>query len=115
MIEEDKLREAFSARLKSTISAFLKRENREVRGINTELAKVADVSPRAVNKWLNSEAMPSLSNMYSLSNFLGVTPEWLVFGVEVNNRQGSVSKSGYPLIDQTSTESAVNFSLISEL
>ena len=48
MIEEDKLREAFSSRLKSAISSFLKQTNREMRGINTELAKVADVSPRAV-------------------------------------------------------------------
>ena len=105
MIEEDKLREAFSSRLKSAISSFLKQTNREMRGINTELAKVADVSPRAVNKWLNSEAMPSLSNVYSLANFLGVTPEWLFFGVDNGaDNPSAMVNLGYPVIEDIQAE-----------
>jgi transcriptional regulator with XRE-family HTH domain len=38
------------------------------------------VSAQAVRKWLESESIPSVDKIITLSNWLGVSPAWLLFG-----------------------------------
>lgn len=85
MLTEEKIREEFSKRL---ISACSKKEINlgEKVGI-PQIAKISGISAPAVRKWFMSEAMPSMVNTYALANFLGVTPEWLIFGVEAPNNE----------------------------
>lgn len=59
----------------------------EERGIISKLAKETNLTASAVRRWFNAEATPSMVATYDLANFLGVTPEWLIFGVEAPHNE----------------------------
>ncbi|AUI65603.1 MULTISPECIES: helix-turn-helix domain-containing protein [Glaesserella] len=84
MFTEEKFRQDFSKRL----TRILKDKGLlEERGIISKLAKETNLTASAVRRWFNAEATPSMVATYDLANFLGVTPEWLIFGVEAPNNE----------------------------
>lgn len=93
MLTEEKIRENFTKRL---IQACEEKGLPE-RGRGIEIAKVLKITPKAVSKWLNGETMPSASNIYVLSKYLDVTPEWLTFG-DSNMTIVKAHQKAYPLI-----------------
>jgi transcriptional regulator with XRE-family HTH domain len=55
------------------------RERRDIRPV--EVARAIGVSGAAVSDWENGKAVPGDDNMPRLAAFLGVTPEFLHYGV----------------------------------
>ncbi|MEX0619888.1 MAG: helix-turn-helix domain-containing protein [Pseudohongiellaceae bacterium] len=45
-----------------------------------ELARIFEVTPQAVRKWLSGESLPSSSRIGEVSNILGVRRSWLMDG-----------------------------------
>lgn len=95
MLTEEKIRENFAKRL---ILACEEKGLPE-RGRGAQLADVLKITPRAVSKWFNAEAMPSTANIYVLAKFLDVTPEWLTFG-DNNAEIVKVAQKRYPLLSK---------------
>lgn len=70
----------FPARLQSA---------RESAGMSLQgLADASGTSHSSVRKWLEGHAQPSIGNVAKLAEALGVTPCWLAYGCECNNKQG---------------------------
>lgn len=58
-------------------------ESRKKKGISQEqLAEVLGVSRQAVSKWESGQAMPELDKVIGMSEYFGVSTDWLLRGVE---------------------------------
>ncbi len=76
MVHIEALRKDFTGRLKDALA-----ENGVAMwGAGVRLAKIAGVTPKATNKWLNGESMPSRAKMLAIAEWLGVSVEWLEYG-----------------------------------
>ena len=93
MFSEERIRQDFAKRL----DVACKNAGLPEKGRGIQLAKVCDVTPKAVGKWLNAETMPSTSNIYLLARFLNVTPEWLTYG-DANVISAQSGSNKVPLI-----------------
>ena len=62
----------------------LRDKNIERHGAGPFLSKLAGVTNRAANNWLNGEKMPRHENVKKIADYLGVSPSWLEYG-ETNN------------------------------
>lgn len=97
MVQTEKTRADFAQRLQSAADGA----NLPARGRGLQIAKFLGVSPKAVSKYFNAEAIPSRDTMIRLANFLGVSVSWLQYGdpelesVEV----GLVQPRTIPVID----------------
>lgn len=83
-----------STTFESSEMSFAKRlaEARMNVGLNqTELAKRLGVSAQSVQQWESGNTAPRSKRMQSLAWTLGVSQEWLAFGVEPNNNEGSLN------------------------
>ncbi|CDG90083.1 phage repressor protein [Xenorhabdus bovienii] len=81
MVNERNIKAEFSARLKeaSADAGFVGRGLGK--RITDALAEQGvKVSGPAVWKWLNSKSIPDSGNIFALSRWLGVRPEWLEYG-----------------------------------
>ncbi|MFQ1046952.1 LexA family protein [Avibacterium paragallinarum] len=94
MITEEKIRENFAKRL----DLACKEKGLPEKGRGTEIAKILNITPKAVSKWFNAETMPSTSHTYVLAKFLGVTPEWLTYGEQNVEFVRINSSYSYPLL-----------------
>lgn len=57
-------------------------ESRKKKGISQEqLAEVLGVSRQAVSKWESGQAMPELDKVIGMSEYFGVSTDWLLRGV----------------------------------
>lgn len=57
-------------------------ESRKKKGISQEqLAEVLGVSRQAVSKWESGQAMPELDKVIGMSDYFGVSTDWLLRGV----------------------------------
>ncbi|MGD8105661.1 LexA family protein [Pantoea sp. FN0302] len=102
-MSEETLRHAFSARLIEACN----RKGLEAHGRGVTLARVLSVTPRAVGKWLNGEAMPRDGKMQALADYLDVSREWLHLGTTaLDNNVRAVAQvpayNSYPLISWVS-------------
>jgi len=62
---------------------------RESAGMSLQgLADASGTSHSSVRIWLAGRAEPSIGNSAKLAEALGVTPCWLAYGCECNNKQG---------------------------
>nr|WP_154324814.1 LexA family transcriptional regulator [Pantoea sp. 201603H] len=103
MIDELQQRKAFAARLHEACH----QKALEVHGRGVILARALGVTPRAVGKWLNAEALPRDGKIQALADFLGVSREWLQLGAGTwdNNVRKVPQPLGYqsfPLISWVS-------------
>ncbi|MFS2220901.1 LexA family protein [Pantoea sp. B65] len=94
---------AFSARLNEAC----RQKGLDAHGRGVILARALDVTPRAVGKWLNGEAIPRQGKLQALAAFLDVNLEWLQLGSGEwdNNVKAVVQPPGYnsyPLISWVS-------------
>jgi transcriptional regulator with XRE-family HTH domain len=72
----------------ATFSARLK-DARESAGMSLQgLADASGTSHSSVRIWLAGRAEPSIGNSAKLAEALGVSPCWLAYGCECNNKQG---------------------------
>lgn len=76
MVQDEKAREEFSKRL----ALACKYAGLDEHGRGVEIAKHLDVTPKAVSKWLNAEALPRAGKMEQLSKYLKVSKVWLQLG-----------------------------------
>ncbi|HHH0014570.1 TPA: XRE family transcriptional regulator [Yersinia enterocolitica] len=74
MVQEDKVRKIFSARLAQACD----KSGLDRHGRQAEIAKVLKVTPKAVSKWFNAESIPRRGKMAELCSFVGVSSEWLI-------------------------------------
>jgi SOS-response transcriptional repressor LexA len=83
MVDNDSSKAAFSARLIQSLSEAGVREHGRGADVRAELLRrgVA-ATPQAVSKWLNGESIPQRTTLLVLSDWLGVRPEWLEYGIE---------------------------------
>jgi len=57
------------------------KEAREAKGLNqSEVARHMKVFPQTVQQWESGKTAPRRGRLLALASFLGVTPEWLLFG-----------------------------------
>lgn len=96
-------RNAFSARLHEAC----RKQSLDHHGRGVILARALGVTPRAVGKWLNGEAIPRHGKIQALATLLNVTPEWLQLGSgEWDNNVKTVAQpqgySSFPLISWVS-------------
>lgn len=76
MVQSEDVRTNFSQRLaQACIEAGIEEHGRGV-----ILAKALKVTPKAVSKWLNAEAMPRPGKMEELADFLKIDLFWLQYG-----------------------------------
>jgi len=62
---------------------------RESAGMSLQgLADASGTSHSSVRIWLAGRAEPSIRNSAKLAEALGVSPCWLAYGCECNNKQG---------------------------
>lgn len=102
-MDEIQQRKAFSTRLNQACQ----QQSLESHGRGVILARALGVSPRAVGKWLNGEAVPRYGKIQALAKLLQVSPEWLQLGSGPwDNNVKSVAQpngySSYPLISWVS-------------
>lgn len=76
MVQSEIVRQDFSLRLAQACSSA----GIEEHGRGVVLAKRLGVTPKAVSKWLNAEAMPRQNKIAELAEFLGVSIYWLQYG-----------------------------------
>lgn len=76
MVQIEDIRAAFSRRLKEAMAD----NDIEIWGAGVRLAKIASVTPKAANKWLNAETMPGPEKLLAICSALGVRREWLEYG-----------------------------------
>ncbi|BBM66325.1 repressor [Vibrio alfacsensis] len=76
MVHSQNVRSNFSLRLAQACN----NAGIEEHGRGVILAKQLKVTPKAVSKWLNAEAMPRQNKMEQLAEFLNVSPYWLQYG-----------------------------------
>ena len=77
-------------------------------GNQSELARFAECTPQAVNKWLSGTQFPRDAVLQKTAEFLNVTPEYLRFGTP--NVRPPTEQAGYRL-DWVSTD---EFDLLSD-
>lgn len=108
MVHSEIVRNNFSQRLALACT----KAGIEEHGRGVILAKRLGVTPKAVSKWLNSEAMPRQSKMQELARVLDVSASWLQFG-ETDNATSNISnvtkldvqpsyKGEYPILGKVS-------------
>ncbi|MEJ6656892.1 MAG: S24 family peptidase [Pseudomonas sp.] len=83
MVDTQKIRDAFAARLNKALDGVP--SVRPARGRNTDLhdllsANGLSSSKQATHKWLRAEAMPEKDNMRLIARVLNVRAEWLEYG-----------------------------------
>lgn len=49
-------------------------------GAGKRLSKIANVSVKTGNKWINGQTVPTLSSIIPIASFFGVRTEWLLTG-----------------------------------
>lgn len=76
MVHIETLRQEFSSRLKEAMTD----NGIALWGAGVRLAKIAGVTPKAANKWLNAETIPAPDKMHALCVAFGVRREWLEYG-----------------------------------
>ncbi len=58
-------------------------ESRKKQGISQEqLAEVLGVSRQAVSKWESGQALPEIDKIIGMSDYFGVSTDWLLRGIE---------------------------------
>lgn len=63
-------------------------ESRKKRGISQEqLAEVLGVSRQAVSKWESGQALPEIDKIIGMSDYFGVSTDWLLRGIEPAAKQ----------------------------
>lgn len=76
MVQTDEIRTAFVKRLREALA----HANIAEWGAGARLAKMADATPKAASRWLNSETMPGRAKMQAIADALNVRVEWLQYG-----------------------------------
>ena len=94
MITEEKIKQDFAARL----DIACKRKNLPEKGRGKIIADILKITPKAVSKWFNAETLPTQANIYVLSDFLGVTKEWLTYGDKNASIEKIEKQKAYPLL-----------------
>lgn len=83
MVDKDKTKAGFAARLHKALTAAGVREHGRGVDVRAELrARGIDATTQAVSKWLTAESIPVRTTLIALSEWLGVRAEWLAYGVE---------------------------------
>ncbi|EOS94741.1 helix-turn-helix domain-containing protein [Erwinia tracheiphila] len=98
MVQRDKLREEFSARLAQACNMAGLDEH----GRGMALARALSVTSKAVSKWLNAESVPRQDKMNEIANFLDVDVIWLQHGKESEKLEfaGSIKDGYVPVIGE---------------
>lgn len=98
MVQKDKLREEFSARL----AQACKTAGLDEHGRGMALARALSVTSKAVSKWLNAESVPRQEKMNEIANFLGVDVVWLQHGKDSDELEfaGSIRDGYVPVIGE---------------
>ena len=67
---------------------------RKAKGLSQEaLAQRLDVSRQAVSKWESGQSVPEAEKIVALSDFFGVTTDYLLKGVEPEQDEGRESRA----------------------
>lgn len=89
---------AFARRLKQA----LKRSSKKV-DTPTELAlqfnlrhQQGSITPAAAQKWLTGQAQPTIDKIETLSDWLGIAPQWLRWGTAEDRSTQPTGKKGQP-------------------
>ncbi len=69
------VRQAFSERFRTLLI-----EKELLPGSYTHIAKIFQVSPKAIRRWLEGTATPNQHRLYSVSEYFGVHIKWLLLG-----------------------------------
>lgn len=77
MVQDDKVREAFSQRL----ALACKRAGLDEHGRGAAIARELGMSSKGVSKWFNAESIPRPAKMLELAKYLNVDLVWLQLGV----------------------------------
>lgn len=81
MVEIEKIRADFAKRLHEACARAGVRDRGRAVDITKELKRRGiKASTTAVGKWLNGESIPENDKVLTLSDWLGVRPEWLQYG-----------------------------------
>ncbi|AHN72152.1 S24 family peptidase [Aggregatibacter actinomycetemcomitans] len=94
MISEEKIKQDFAERL----DIACKRKNLPEKGRGKIIADILKITPKAVSKWFNAETLPTPANIYVLSDFLGITKEWLSYGDKNASIEQIEKQIAYPLL-----------------
>ncbi len=66
------------------------------RGFNhTQIGKILNISPQAVDKWCSVDSFPSIDNLYDLCSILDCTVDTLLIGNSCINRVERCEDDGY--------------------
>ncbi|HHO0758314.1 TPA: LexA family protein [Aeromonas hydrophila] len=76
MVQTNDERAAFAQRLQKAANAA----GLPSRGRGAKIAQHLGVTPKAVSKYFNAEAIPARDTMIALANMLGVSVSWLQYG-----------------------------------
>lgn len=76
MVQEQQIRHTFSRRLAQACDSA----GMEAHGRQATLATALQVTPKAVSKWFNAEALPRRAKLMALATYIGATSEWLLGG-----------------------------------
>lgn len=74
MVQEDKVRNTFSRKL----ALACEKAGLESHGQQIRIAKAMGVTPKAVSKWFNAEAIPRRGKMAELATYLGTSASFLM-------------------------------------
>lgn len=84
-----------------------------LRGRARILSREFDISDKGAGKWLNGEAIPEMSKISHLADFLNVNAEWLLTGKELSTIAiRNLPKKNY---DQLTTENQDIVDLVNSL
>lgn len=84
-------------------------------GAGKRLSKIANVSIKTGNKWLNGETAPTLASIIPLAIFFGVRAEWLATGQGDPYIQGKPVNVHALLSDEVARTGACSKLVISQL
>ncbi len=89
MVHIEEVRKQFALRLRKALAE----KGIAEWGAGVRLAKITGTTPKAANKWLNGESMPSRANMQAIADELGQPIEYLEYGVGLQGiLEGSVGE-----------------------
>ncbi|MDM3533610.1 helix-turn-helix domain-containing protein [Serratia marcescens] len=74
MVQEEKERKEFSRRLARACD----RAGMELHGRQVEIARALRLTPKAVSKWFNAEAIPRRGKMAELADYIGTSVMYLI-------------------------------------
>ncbi|MGV3345287.1 S24 family peptidase [Enterobacteriaceae bacterium LUAb1] len=74
MTQEEEMRKEFSRRL----ALICDKAGIEIHGRQAMIASALQVTPKAVSKWFNAEAIPRRAKMQALANYIGVKADWFL-------------------------------------